>query len=62
MAPSLEPELDGPLPIRVASRNANDYVRLRLTRLEDRIVFDAAGVVVDLQPGVESAARRTNSV
>ncbi len=33
-----------------------DYVRLRLTRLEDRIVFDAAGVVVDIQPGAGSAA------
>lgn len=49
--------------LRRAARNwlqqqgsrSDDYVRLGLARLEDRIVLDGAGLVVDLQPGTGSA-------
>jgi ELWxxDGT repeat protein len=38
---------------RLARRD--DFVRLGLARLEDRVVLDGAGVVTDLQPGTGSS-------
>src|SRR5688572_3846199 len=34
----------------------NDFIRLGLTRLEDRVVLDGAAVVADLNPGTDGSA------
>ena len=43
---------------RLTARNGGkpDFERLGLVRLEERIVFDAASVVADLQPGIGGSA------
>jgi len=40
---------------RNSVRDRTDHVRLGLARLEDRVVLDGAGLVVDLQPGSGSS-------